>query len=385
MQLLQEIVTNYTLRNVVLGAMVLGITNGALGAFAVLRKQSLLGDTISHAALPGIALAFILSGSRAPLILMIGAGLAGWLGTYLMLSIINHTRIKEDAALGIILSVFFGIGLVFLKVIERGNFENSAGFNKILFGQAASLMQRDVIVVSITGAVALIILFLFWKEFALMTFNPEFGASLGFSKRFTDILLISLIVVSIVIGLQTVGVVLMSAVIVIPATAARQWTNRLGPMVALSAFFGAVGGVGGVLVSRTASEAMSHTTKVSISPGPTIVLCLGAITALSLVIAPGRGILWEFLRRRRNRQRFHLDGILLDLYLLSTHHDDFSYEHSIKTLQTMRPNKEGVQLGLEFLAEKGYVTDAGNGFWSLTASGLDHAKKVQFVQLEDNS
>lgn len=375
MQLLQEIFTDYTLRNVVLGAMVLGIANGALGAFAVLRKQSLLGDTISHAALPGIALAFILSGSRAPMVLMIGAGLAGWLGTYLILSIINHTRVKEDAALGIILSVFFGIGLVLLKVIEGMDLDNKAGFNKILFGQAASLMQRDVIVISVAGAVAIIILLLFWKEFALMTFNPEFGASLGFSKRFTDILLISLIVVSIVIGLQTVGVVLMSAVIVIPATAARQWTNRLGSMVGLSAFFGALGGVSGVLVSRTAK----------VSPGPTIVLCLGALTVLSLMIAPGRGVLWEFFRRQRNRRRFHLDGILLDLYLLSTHHDDFAYGHSIKTLQTMRPNKEGVQLGLEFLAEKGYVKDAGNDLWSLTKSGLEHAKKVQYVQLEDDS
>jgi manganese/zinc/iron transport system ATP- binding protein len=229
-------ILDYTLRTVALGTAVLGIVSGSLGAFAVLRRQSLLGDAMSHAALPGIVLAFLLTRSKTPVVLLLGAILAGWLAALLMSTTVRHTRIKQDSALGLLLSVFFGFGLVLLTFVQRIPDAGQAGLNRYLFGQAATLLQQDIITMAALGGVALTIMLLFWKEFKLLSFDPGFGASLGFPMRALDTLLTTLIVVAIVVGLQAVGVVLMSAMIVAPAAAARQWTNRLSVMVALSAF-----------------------------------------------------------------------------------------------------------------------------------------------------
>ncbi|MBC8164149.1 MAG: metal ABC transporter permease [Roseiflexaceae bacterium] len=281
---------DYTLRTVALGSAVLGIVSGALGCYAVLRRQSLLGDAISHAALPGVALAFLITQSKAPLVLMLGAGLAGWLGTLLVLRITSSTRIKSDSALGIVLSVFFGFGLVLLTYIQH-HVPNAAqaGLDKFLFGQAATLLASDVVTMSVVGLVALGTMALFWKEFKLASFDPEFGAAVGFPIRLLDVLLTTLLVVAIVIGLQTVGVVLMSAMVVAPAAAARQWTDRLGWMVAISALFGALAGVAGTAISSVVPQ---------LPTGPTIVLCISAIVVISLLFAPARGLVWAQLRRR---------------------------------------------------------------------------------------
>lgn len=290
-QLLYDLFFDYTLRTVALGSATLGIISGALGAFAVLRRQSLLGDAISHAALPGVALAFLLTHSKTPLILMIGAAIAGWLGTLLVMAIVKNTRIKDDSALGLVLSVFFGLGLVLLTYIQRRVPDaNQAGLDKFLFGQAAALLASDVITMAALGGAALLLMGVFWKEFKLLSFDADFGATLGFPMRLLDIILTSLLVIAIVVGLQTVGVVLMSAMVVAPAAAARQWTDRLGVMVGLSAFFGALAGVSGALISSAVTR---------LPTGPTIVLCISAIVALSLLLAPNRGLVWGWLRQRR--------------------------------------------------------------------------------------
>lgn len=289
MQLLHALFFDYTLRTVALGAATLGIVSGALGCYAVLRRQALLGDAVSHAALPGIALAFLLTGSKAPLVLLLGAALAGWLAASAMIGIVQTTRIKEDTALGMVLAVFFGFGMMLLTVIQRGGNAAQAGLDKFLFGQAATLLIEDVITMGGLGLAALLLMLLFWKEFKLLSFDPDFGASLGFPIRLLDIGMTSLIVVAIVVGLQTVGVVLMSAMIVAPATAARQWTDRLGIMVLLSAGFGALAGVVGALIS---------TTTRGLATGPTIVLCISAIVLVSILFAPNRGIVWNRLRQQ---------------------------------------------------------------------------------------
>src|SRR5262249_13642300 len=148
---------NYTLRTVALGAGTLGVVSGALGAFAVLRKQSLLGDAISHAALPGIALAFLCTGSKTPLVLMCGAALAGWIATLVVMSIVRTTRIKYDSALGLVLSVFFGLGLLLLTYIQKRSDARQAGLEKYLFGQAATLLEEDVHAMVWLGAAALLL------------------------------------------------------------------------------------------------------------------------------------------------------------------------------------------------------------------------------------
>ena len=165
--LFHDLIFDYTLRTVALGAMVLGAVSGALGAFAVLRKQSLLGDAISHSALPGVTLAFLLTRSKAPLVLVVGAGIAAWLATLWMNQIIKNTRIKQDSALGLVLSVFFGLGMVLLTYTQRLPDARQAGLNNFLFGQAAALLESDVVTMSVLGALVIFVLVLFWKEFKI--------------------------------------------------------------------------------------------------------------------------------------------------------------------------------------------------------------------------
>ena len=277
---MEELFTDYTLRTVALGAALLGAVSGALGTFAVLRKQSLLGDAISHAALPGIGLAFLLTGTKSSLILVLGAALAGWCGTLVIMAITSTSRIKYDSALGLVLSVFFGAGLVILTIIQKMPNANQAGLDAFLFGQAAALVERDILTMAVIGSLTLLVVAMFWKEFKLLAFNPDFGRALGLPMRKMDILLTGLLVVAIVSGLQMVGVVLMSAMIIAPAAAARQWTNRLAPMTLISMGFGALAGIGGALVSTSGAK---------LPTGPVIVLCISAVVVFSVLFAPNRG------------------------------------------------------------------------------------------------
>jgi manganese/zinc/iron transport system permease protein len=360
MEFLVLLFTDYTLRTVALGAAVLGVVSGALGSYAVLRRQSLLGDAMSHAALPGVVIAFILTGLKTPLVLILGAAVAGWLGALLVMLITGETRLKQDSALGIVLAVFFGFGLVLLTWVQRQGTAGQSGLDRFLFGRAAAMVMQDVIVMAVLGAIALGLVFLFWKEFKLLSFDPDFGASLGFPIRVLDILLTTLIVIAIVIGLQTVGVVLMSAMIVAPAAAARQWTDRLDLMVAISAFFGALAGVSGALIS-------SLTT--GLATGPTIVLCASLIVALSLLIAPNRGLVWNWLQRQRNRQRLRTLAVLEALYRMGLHHGDPYRPHSLRSLQATVRGR-GVNFTLQQLAARGWVRATAPDEWALTTAGL---------------
>lgn len=365
--LLHALFFDYTLRTVALGAAVLGLVSGALGSFAMLRRQSLLGDAMSHAALPGVVLAFMLTGQKGPVVLMLGAGAAGIAGILLMIGITRYTRIKEDSALGIILSVFFGLGLLLLTWLQRNPDARQAGLTTFLFGQAATLLARDVIVMALFGGSALLLLLLFWKEFKLLSFDRDYGASLGYPMQAIEILLTMLLVVAIVVGLQAVGVVLMSAMVVAPAAAARQWTNRLGWMVALAALYGALAGVAGTLVSSLGS---------GLSTGPVIVLCASIIVIASLLLAPNRGLVWNWIARRRRRRRLQTDQILTNLYLLAAQHQDLTHAHAAAVIGVTGARPQAVDAGLAALAESGLVVERTPGQWALTPAGIDQARSL---------
>lgn len=367
LDLLTALFTDYTLRTVALGAATLGIVSGALGSFAVLRKQSLLGDAMSHAALPGVALAFMLTGLKTPLVLMIGAAITCVIGVLLILAITRHTRIKEDSSLGIILSVFFGFGLLLLSMLQRNPDARQAGLNKFLFGQAATMLPGDVLLMAIFGGLALILLALFWKEFKLISFDRDYGASLGFPVRWLDILVTSLLVVAIVIGLQAVGVVLMSAMVVAPAAAARQWTDRLGLMVVIASLFGAVAGVSGTAISALAT---------GLSTGPVIVLCISAIVLISLLFAPSRGLVWNAIAFRRTRSRLQADQVLVNLYRMAAQHNDPTHAHTITAIRLTGAGVRGVGNALKSLAEQGFVQQTDETHWALTPTGVQAASEV---------
>jgi manganese/zinc/iron transport system permease protein len=361
-----DLLFDYTLRTVALGAAILGAVGGALGAFALLRRQALLGDAVSHAALPGIVLAFVLTGSKAPLVLILGAAAAGWLASVKVMVIVRHTRVKADTALGLVLAVFFGLGLVMLTLIQRSAGANQSGLDRFLFGQAAAIMTRDVVTMGALGGGALLLVALFWKEFKLLSFDPDYGAILGYPVRALDILLTSLVVVAIVIGLQTVGVVLMSAMLVAPAAGARQWTDRLGLMVVLSGLFGAAAGVAGAVVSSLSAR---------LPTGPVIVVCATILVAGSLLLAPNRGLVWSWARRARSRRRLRTEAVLADLYRLASQHArPTEAPHSTSVLRTMA-DLGGVRRSLAVLAERGLVRDVDDDRWVLTDAGVAEARR----------
>ena len=291
-QLLHNVIFTHTLRTIVIGTMLLGMIGGIFGCFAVLRRQALLGETMSHAALPGIVIAFVIAGGRAPLLLLLGATVAGWLAALLIMSVVHTTRIKEDSMLALILSVFFGTGMVLLTFVQRQPYMRQAGIDRFLFGQAAAMLRQDLVTMAVIGSVMLLLLLLFWKEFKLISFDPQFGATQSFPIRWIEIGLTTLVVIAVVVGLQTVGVVLMSAMLIAPATAARQWTNRLSLMVILAGGFGAFSGAVGSIISAT---------RRGLATGPLIVLTMSVIVLISLLFAPNRGLFWNWLRHQRQR------------------------------------------------------------------------------------
>jgi manganese/zinc/iron transport system permease protein len=362
--------SDYTLRTITLGTAILGAVTGMLGSFAVLRKQSLLGDAISHAALPGIAIAFLITGAKDSNTLLLGALVSGLIGTFWIRGIITKTHLKSDTALGLILSLFFGFGMLLLTFIQKQPNANQAGLDKYLFGQAATLVESDVWLMAIVTGLCLFVLLLFWKEFKLLLFDADYTKTLGFNTKFIDILITFFIVLAIVLGLQTVGVVLMSAMLLAPAAAARQWTNSLATMVFLAAIFGAFSGVFGTAISASQNN---------LSTGPVIVLVASVFVLISFIFSPSRGLLFKQIHFIKNRRDLQLHKTLSFMYDIAKTHENIQHPHAIKILNNFQGFTKGT---LQKLVDKNYVTLQGN-MWSLTEEGYNSASNL-YNQLTSN-
>ncbi len=282
-QLVLGVEYTYTLRVVAVGGALLGVFSGVLGCFAVLRQESLIGDALSHAALPGVGVAFLLAGRELGA-LLIGAGLAAWMGVWFITAVTHTTRIKRDAAMGIVLAAWFAAGVALLAYIQSRADASQAGLSTFIFGQAAAIVQADIRLIMMVGAACFTVLALFWKEFKLITFDYEFARANGYPVNTLSMLLSTLIVIAVVLGLQLAGVVLMVGLLIAPGIAARQWTHHLGQMVVLAGVFGAVAGGTGAVFSAVAAN---------IPTGPMIIVVAFTLVALSLVFAPERGLLWR--------------------------------------------------------------------------------------------
>ena len=293
MNIISLLVSDYTFRTIAMGCMLLGTVSGVLGCFAILRKQSLLGDAVSHASLPGVCLAFMITHIKNTEILLLGALFIGIVCIGLIYLIQNYTKIKFDSALAFILSVFFGLGLVLLSYLNKLPGANKSGLNRFIFGQASTFVERDVKLMFYTGLVLLAIIILFWKEFKIVSFDAEFARTLGFPSKKIGIFISVLIVVTVIIGIQAAGVILISAMIISPAVAARQWTDKLSVMVILSGIFGGFAGLTGTLVSITESN---------LPTGPVIVLIISLIVIFSILFSPKRGIIFKFSMNRKKRK-----------------------------------------------------------------------------------
>lgn len=363
--------SDYTLRTITLGTAVLGAICGMLGSFAVLRKESLLGDAISHAALPGIALAFIITGAKDSGVLLLGALVSGLIGTYWIRGITSKTHLKSDTALGLILSTFFGFGMLLLTFIQKQPNADQAGLDKYLFGQAATLVESDVRLLIIVTAISLFILLLFWKEFKIMLFDADYTKTIGFNTKFIDITVTFLIVLAIVLGLQTVGVVLMSAILLAPAAAARQWTNKLGVMIVLAGIFGALSGVFGTAISASQNN---------LPTGPVIVLVASAIVAFSLIFSPSRGLLLREIRFHKNRKDLELMKALQLMHDIAKTHEDISHPHAIRILNDFQGYTKS---SLKKLEHRGWIEIEGSN-WAMTKKGFKTAAEMYNQQSEDD-
>jgi len=367
MNIVELFASDYTLRIVSLGSALLGIVSGVIGSFAILKKQGLLGDAVSHASLPGIAIMFLIIQSKSTGMFLIGALISGLLATSLIVTIDKYTRIQTDSAMALVLSVFFGFGLVVLTYIQKIPNANQAGLDKFIFGQASTLLRKDIYTIAVIGFILLILVLLFWKELKIVAFDPVFADSIGISSKKVSYILSTMIVLSVVIGLQTVGVILMSAMLVAPGVAARQWTDKLSLMVVLAGTFGAVSGLIGTIISSS----ISH-----MPTGPSIVLIISLIVIISLTLAPNRGLLWRYLREVANRGNISEDKVLINLYSLVMNHNNPYHSHSIRSIQTTkstdRKSMNQLEAVLKNLYAKGFVTKEQFNEWSMTDTGINY-------------
>ncbi|MGS2745016.1 iron chelate uptake ABC transporter family permease subunit [Halomonas sp. LS-001] len=351
-----DLLSDYTFQNVVIGASLLGLISGPLGCFAVLRRQSLLGDAISHAALPGVCLSFIITGSRDIGGVIIGSLVTGSLAALTMLLLTRKSRLKTDAALGICLSIFFAIGIVLLTYIQGTNNASQGGLEAFLFGQAAATLRSDLWIMGSITLVTLTLLAVFWKQAKLVTFDTQFARTLGMPTTAIEAVLTCMVALAVVVGLQMVGVILMAAMIVAPAAAARQWSRHLGGMLVIAAGIGIVSGVSGATIS---------TLSRGLATGPLVILTATAIVLISLALAPGRGLLWGTIKHYRQKEALQKQQLLYALYK----HPSAS-RHYRATF--------GARRVLGKLKRQGYLVrspDGGSG-WSLTSRGEKAAKQV---------
>ncbi|MFN6976690.1 MAG: metal ABC transporter permease [Gemmobacter sp.] len=366
-----DLLADYTTRIVALGAALAGALAGLAGAFALLRRQSLLGDTLAHAALPGVCLGFLVAGGRHLPALMAGALAAGLAAAWAVGVIARSTRIKPDAALGIVLSLFFAAGVVLLTHVQATGGASQAGLETFLFGQAAAMLAGDVVLLAALGSAAVAAVAALWRPIKVATFDPAFAAVQGWPVARLDLGLTALIAVAVVAGVQIVGVVLMTALIVAPAAAARQWARSLGAMVVLSALFGALAGAAGALVSAASR---------GLATGPVIVLAATGIVVLSFLLAPERGALAAMSRGARARVRARdsaAEGrVLGSLSALARAHADPAYPAERGMIEAL--HGRAARATLARLETAGLVRAVDHApentpHWELTAAGRSAA------------
>lgn len=284
----------YNTTLVTVGSALLGANAGAIGTFVTLRRRALVADAISHATLPGLVVAFILlalltgDGRWLPG-LMIGAVASAALGAAAIDAITRRTRLEEDTAIGAVLSVFFGAGVVLLTVVQVLDTGGQAGLSSFLLGATAGMRFVDAATIAVSAVLAGIVILAMRRRFTLACFDPTFAATTGIDVRRTDLLMVAVLTLVVVIGLQVAGLVLVVALAIIPPVAARFWTDRIGTMTLLAAAFGAVAGHGGAAISASGP---------ALPTGPLIVLVAAVLFAVSLLFGTARGLVPVGLPRR---------------------------------------------------------------------------------------
>jgi manganese/zinc/iron transport system permease protein len=365
--------SGYNTTVVLIGVTLLGVAAGVVGTFALLRKRALMSDTLSHAALPGIAIAFLVAvalgqSGRNLWWLLAGAAGSGVLGILAVQAIVDRTRLPADAAMGAVLSVFFGLGLVLLSYIQTLGSGDQGGVGKFIYGQTATMTMVEAGSIGVVALLSIVASLALHKEFRLVCFDPEFAQAQGWPVNRIDLLMMALVVAVTVIGMRAVGLVLIIALVIIPAAAARFWTERMVHMAFISA---AIGGLSGLL-GAAASAVLPD-----LPAGAVIVLVAGAVFLTSLLLAPRRGLFAAGVRRTRLRLDIASQHVLRAAY--EGIESGRAKSGSVLDLSTIRSLRSWPRLWLvlvvRVLALRGLVALRGNGL-ELTAAGTVEAVQV---------
>lgn len=363
----------FNTRVVVLATTVLGLATGAIGSYTLLRRRALMGDALSHAMLPGIAIAFLLAPGlglpeKSLPVLLGGAVVSGLLGTAAILLIRHWTRLQEDAALAIVLSVFFGGGLALLGIVQQSSGGAAAGLESFIYGKAASITLGDARAIVIVSVAALLGLALLRKELTLLCFDEGYARASGYPTLLLDAVLMLLVVLITVVGLQAVGLILMVALLVTPAAAARFWTTSLSRMTWLAAGLGAISCLGGSLASARLPDLPS---------GATIVLTASLVFGLSLLLGPHQGLVRRWVRARQWRRKMDREHVLRTAYeLLEQQPAAADRSLSIERLQHARSwSPAQLRAALQLCLAAGLLQRRGDQV-RLTAAGEQQAASV---------
>ncbi len=350
---------------VTIGSALLGGAAGVAGSFAVLRRRSLVGDMLAHASLPGVCLAFIITGSRNLAWLSLGALASGLLAIGLMTLVTRWTRTKEDAAIGIMLSAFFGLGVVLLSMVTRSKSGGySAGLNSYIFGEPGNMVDSDLLLLAAVAAAVLALVALLFKEFKLVAFDADFARSQGWPTLALDLVMMAAVAIVTIVGLPIVGVILMAAMIILPAATARLWTHRLHSLLILAGVIGVATGAVGI---RIASD---------LPAGPTIVLTGAALFLASLLLAPEHGVISILWSETRLRFRVARDHLLRSLYELNEPSLPRMASIPFTQLAEHRHWRPWMLRWLVDRGERGGLLERTNGNVKLTPLGLRRAAEA---------
>lgn len=355
-----------TVRYALAGSILLGITCGLLGSFIVVRRMALVGDALSHAVLPGVALGFLWNMSKDPLAIFLGATVAGLAGAFAVGLIKQTTRLKEDTALGMVLATFFAVGICLMTMIQRLPTGNKSGLDKFLFGQAAAIGPEDLRLMAIIAGFAILAVFVFYKEFLVTSFDEDFARSTGLPVRVIHYGLMLLLAFAVVIALQAVGVVLVSAMLITPAAAAYLLTDRMSRMLLLAAVFGMLAGAAGAFFSFLGP---------SLPTGPFMVLGATFVFAGAFFFAPRHGVVTRWWRQRSRAQRVQRENTLKSAYHVLEGRDFKGEGVSLRELaERRRETVEEARAQAEQLRRHGLATlhEEGNMIF-LTPAGWQHA------------
>ncbi len=354
---------------VLMGMVLICGASAVIGTFTFLRKRALIGDAISHAILPGVCLAFLITQTKNPLVLFLGAVMSGWLGLLSINAITKLTKIKSDAALALVLSVFYGTGIVLLTVIQQSGNAAQSGLDKFLFGKAAAILPQDVWVYLGFSLLLIAVVFWLYPMIKLVVFDREFALSKGLPVARIELLLSVLTVCAIALGIQAVGVVLMSALLIAPAAAARYWTHKLRDMLALAALFAISSGILGALISSTYPK---------FPTGPWVVSILSFTAILSVLFGKRKGVLARYTKKQQHARKMLRENILKCFFHLSENDGKIFGVRKEKELMERRGWQKSVfRAGMKGLERDSLVqyVDEKNG-WIVTKTGYNEAKRI---------